>query len=470
MLNPRRAAAQLVGRHAIGFAINFAGTIFFARTLGPAAWGIYNVAFVVQFIGQGVLERGVVGHLIQRRDLPDREVLSVSFTVELAVATGLAALVAIGAGPAAMLMGESSLRVFLLAAGVSLIPYGLRAVPLGLLERDLAYTRVAAVEVSDVAVFVLVSVAGILGGLGFVSLAVAMIARSVVSMIVVFAVTRVRPSLGWSQKHVRELWAFVGPYSGANALSYLNGAAAPILVGTLAGPRELGVLQLAYSLVAYPQVLNGILGRVAFPFYARIGEDSDRVRRSASNATSQLIEYVGGLTVVLAASSPIWVPILYGPDWAGVPQIMLTVAPTLAVGTSLTFVIAGLNAAGRTKAILRTSTAFSLVYWIAAILLVPRIGALGLPVAYAFASMTFIGYLIDFRASVGRIEIRGALAAHLIQATLVVVVAVFLTLGEASGVALAAAAAIAWTSRRPLRGAVALLVRRLYFPRLAARR
>ena len=44
------------------------------------------------------------------------------------------------------------------------------------------------------------------------------------------------------------------------------------------------------------------------------------------------------------------------------------------------------------------------MYWISGAILVPRLGAIGLPTAYAIASLSFIGYLAVYRRAVAKLS------------------------------------------------------------------
>src|SRR5439155_26434435 len=149
---------------------------------------------------------------------------------------------------------------------------------------------------------------------------------------------------------------------------------------------------LSYTLLVYPQVLTAIIGRVAFPLYSRESR-RDLLAARVSAGTSTLMRYVGGATLLLAVTSLIWVPVLYGTDWIDMSQFMLVIAPVYALERSFALVIAALTASGKVVAVLLIGLAFTLIYWISGAILIPRIGAIGLPTAYALASFSFIGYI-----------------------------------------------------------------------------
>jgi O-antigen/teichoic acid export membrane protein len=401
----------------------------------------------VQFIAQGITERGTSGYLIQRSAPPGEREIGTALTVQLVIGGVAAVLVAAAASTVATFVGSAPLTALLVAVAVSVAAYAMRAVPFGMLERSLSYRRVGALEVADVVVFNVVAIVGVAAGLDIGALVLAVASRAIVSLALAWPLSGVKPVPRLSRQALRELLVFALPYTASSALAYLNGAAAPLLVVRFAGSRSFGILQLAYSLIAYPQALNGILGRVAFPVYSRMDQDRERVRRSVEEATGALVRYVGTATIVLAASAPLWIPLVYGPEWADMAPIMLTIAPSLAIGTSFTFVIASLNATGAARAVLTLGAAFSAVYWLGAVLLVPTTGAIGLPLAYSVASIAFVPYLELFRRRVGPIRVRAALGDLTVAAIALLAAAWLYSENAAAGALVPLAVLLYWPLR-----------------------
>lgn len=453
----RRAVSSLVVRHIIGLGINFAGTVAIARQLGPEAWGLYAIAYVLQIIVQGLIERGAIGYLIQRPAALAPAALGTTLLAQLVLGAAVAGLILASARPAAEHFGAPLLVILFAAVAASSLLYATRAVPLGVLERTLAYRRVAVVELSDIATFTVVALGGLALGLGLVSLAIATVARALVSTGGAWLLARTRPHVGLDRGALSQMARFGIPYATSNALAWLNGAAAPLLVGTFAGARELGLLQMAYMLIAYPQVLTGILGRVAFPLYAESGRLGQSAHAGVERATGDLMRSVGVATIAIAATSPLWVPLLFGAEWAEMSTVMLVIAPVLGVGTAFIFVTAALNARGHSTMALLPNLVFSALYWTLAILLVPRIGMLGIPLAYIGAVPAFMLYPALYRSRIGSLAIGRYLAEFVAISALVPLVAYAWLAGMDLPIAIAATAILLILARNTV-----AIARRVY--------
>jgi PST family polysaccharide transporter len=333
--------------------------------------------------------------------------------------------------------GQNDLHHLLTAVGIAMLAYSFRAIPLGLLERSMSYGRVALIEVIDILTFSAIAVLGVATGFGLWALSAAILMRSLASLGAAYALEHLPDMrLGLSLRALRQMLGYAVPYTLANGLTWLNTAAAPILVGTFVGTREFGVLQMSYTLIVFPQVLTGIIGRVSFPVYAR-ERHADLLAARVNSGTIALTRYAGGATLLLAVTSLIWIPFLYGQEWTGMSRYMLVIAPVYALEKSLALIIAALSASGKVILLLATGLAFSLIYWTSAVALVPTIGGLGLPTAYAFASLSFLSYVAIYRGSVGPIRIGGALLEFTVLCLLLAVAAALsVTNGQMVGIAL----------------------------------
>jgi O-antigen/teichoic acid export membrane protein len=154
-----------------------------------------------------------------------------------------------------------------------------------------------------------------------------------------------------------------------------------------------------------------------------MNENRSRMRTAVASATTGIITYVGLTTLALAASSPLWVALIYGPAWRDMSPIVLVTAPALGIGTAFTFVIAALNAIGRARSVMTISVIFTALYWTSAVVLVPLFGPLGLPIAYSVAAVSFVSYIQLFGKFFGPLEIVGSLRLFTVASLLLPIIA-----------------------------------------------
>lgn len=407
------ALRSLATRHALGFAANFIGSVILARALGPRDWGAYGVALVVMAVTQQAVERGSVGYVIQRTRPLDRDELAGLFTIQALVALTMCVLLSLCARLVAEIAREQVLALFLSASGVASALYALRAVPLGVLERSLRYERVAVVEVTDILVFNTVSVAGVLAGWGLGAVLVGLVARAAVSLVISIALARVTFRLAFRRRVVSEFTRLGVPYAASNGLTFVNTAAAPVILGGSAGLSEYGLLQLAYTLAVYPQTATAIVSRVSFATYARA--ERRELAAQVSRSTATLLRLAGGSTILVAATSLLWVEPLFGTAWSGTSKYIIAIAPAYGLGASLSLIISAISVVGGAGRVFIVAAVFSASYWVGAVLMVMHIGGLALPLAYSFATATYCAYLVLAKSLIGTLTIRPALLEYFMQ-------------------------------------------------------
>jgi O-antigen/teichoic acid export membrane protein len=169
-----------------------------------------------------------------------------------------------------------------------------------------------------------------------------------------------------------------------------------IVIGKFLGTRELGFYKIAYELVTVPQrLINPIFNAVALPRFAK-NQDNDAALREGVLLVLRALSFITfPLLFGLAASAPVFIPVVYGPGWERtVPLLWLLTAVGLLktmgnIGGSV------IVAKGRVKTgfiwnciIVTCNTA--------AFLAVVRQGAWSVAVAYS--ALLLVYFLFSFRS------------------------------------------------------------------------
>ena len=229
-------------RYAV-MALGLTTTAVAARLITPADIGTFVVGGALFVIADGLRDFGVGVYLIQERDLTPAKVRA-AFTVTFASSCILAGIFYVAAPTIAAFYEEARLAnvVYVAAAGLVVVPFGSTLV--ALMRRDMAFGRVAIVNVTGAAsnlaaVCLLASL-----GFGYLSLVWGMFAAGIVG---VLAACLLRPSF----------WAFRPAFAGWPAIVRFGGySSATTLINT------------AYQLL--PQMALGrILGFDAVAFFSR---------------------------------------------------------------------------------------------------------------------------------------------------------------------------------------------------------
>jgi O-antigen/teichoic acid export membrane protein len=336
-----------------------------ARAVGPQAWGLYALAWVLAGLIEIVVFSVPVEAIAQRRILRSGH-LSAVFVACVAFA-----LIAWGAAfalaaPISALLGGGAALAALLPWRLATVPIvAATAVPAALLTRRAHFTRIAAIDAVGGLAGSAAGIAGALGGLGLWSLVVMEAVRVAVWSAGTFAAAGWRPGRPGRLAHLAELARFSSRAWLAWAVAHLDQQLPRLAIGAALGPQALGLYALAERLLLLlNQVLVGPAYQSVTVAAARLRQDPAAVRALYAGtlgavATVALPVYLGA-----AAVAPLAVPMLLGEAWA---PAAACVAVTMlmgvrAVSTALDVaVIRGLGQVGWHLALVCAGTAITLV-------------------------------------------------------------------------------------------------------------
>lgn len=391
-----------------GLLINATGSVLLARWLGPRGWGIYAISLFLLVAYQIVLEKGLVAYLIQKpADLTPYD-KSVAYVIQIGLGI-LCLLVAFLLAPLAVRWyGYVELNVLIITAGIAGLAYGLRSVPLALLEREMKYAQVSTIEMVDLLVFNVIALVCVASGWGIQGLVIANIARGICSVLLAIFWTGV-PQPVWHGDAVRRMLDFGTGVFAANLFKILTSAADPVLVAMLASATTLGFVQVTLTWLSYPAVVAGILARVSFSALSRIQERGADVHRLSNVNIDTLSRLIVPPIAGLAGSAPFWVAYIYGEQWIPMAGIFLIAALPYAAGQILLALTASLYAKGHVQGVMIFLGFYGILYWVASYFLLPRWGALGTPLAMWCVAPLWLILVKDYRQHCGVLDLRSFL-------------------------------------------------------------
>jgi O-antigen/teichoic acid export membrane protein len=322
----RRSLAFSFGQTYGGYVLGVIGTLFLARLLTPAEFGVFAIGTSVVMLLDAVRDFGVSTYLVQERDLTQDRVRS-AFTV----AAGISVLCALGllaaAHPVAAFYGNAGLAAILLVLAANFIVSVLGMPSMALLRRDLQFDALAAINLLSAFLQLGAVITLALLGFSYMSLAWSTLFGTALRTVAAFAWRPVpwafRPSLSaW-----RGILAF-GGYSTATALINVFHEALPqLIIGRILGVIPVGLYGRATMICALPdRLFIGALQPVVLPVLTervRTGRDLKGPYLLSMTYMSALL-WPGLLCLVLLAD-PV-VLLLLGPQWDAVPPLVRIMA------------------------------------------------------------------------------------------------------------------------------------------------
>jgi teichuronic acid exporter len=280
---------------------------------------------------------------------------------------------------------------------------GISAVPNALLERDLSFRGISLVEFLSMLVGSLVTLVLAIHGYGVWSLVISNIVSATIKTIGTLIVSQFRLSPIFSLKGLRSIFVFGANITGARVLWYVNSSADVALIGKLLGEQALGVYSVAFQLATLPvSKVFGILNRVAFPAYARLQHD----RRQTTDyfVTSVELSWFVFCPVLWGMSSVSheFVEVFMGRNWEGA-GIVLALVPLFVPFRVISLLMAPLtDGLGRPDIGLRNHVTFTVLIPLG-ILVGTFWDLTGVCVALIISSI--LALLINFRRSLGLLEV-----------------------------------------------------------------
>jgi O-antigen/teichoic acid export membrane protein len=317
------SALERWGSQLLGLAI-FA---VLARKLELEAFGVVGLTAVMMEYVRVFVDQGFSEAVVQRANL-DKEHLDTAFWTGVLSGALLAGALALAAEPLAGVLGEREVLTPIIRwLSVGLFISGLASTQAALLQRRLAFRQLT------VRSFVAQLAAGAIGismafaGFGVWALVGQSIGEAAFGVVTLWSVSGWRPGFTVSWRAFRELFLFGINIVGFKLLNLTAQRIDFVLIGSLLGPAALALYSAAWRIFhAMTKLLTSVMNRVAFPVFARLQEDPERMRRAFYEATQLTSLVTFPAFFGLAALAPDVLPFAFGEKWAGSAPVMRVLA------------------------------------------------------------------------------------------------------------------------------------------------
>jgi O-antigen/teichoic acid export membrane protein len=379
----------IVGARVMAEGLLLVTMVVLARLIPPAEFGRFAIVLFMQELAVGLV--GGFGNALVQRPAIRREHLQAALAIVLLVEGALIALTIGVLGPLLItpVFGAQTDELVVLATPIWILA-ALSAIPQALLQRRLAFPRIAQIQLLSLFTGAAASLAlAVVLHLDAEALVLGALAAGVVGTALSLASAPV-PLPRLRRAEVRDLGVYGVPASLASIswAGFRNADYA--IVGARLGATSAGIYWRAFQLaVEYQKKISVIMQQVAFPLLSRTGSHEDMFLlrlRIVRLLTVAVFPLLAGLVVL----APVVIPWVFGPTWesAVVPTQVLTVAgaATLVIDA----VGATLMAAGRARALLAYGWAHFAVY-AGVVALVAGRGIVAVSIAAAGVHLLFLG-------------------------------------------------------------------------------
>jgi O-antigen/teichoic acid export membrane protein len=388
----RKAAAAgraLLIRQILVYGSNIGGSVLLARLISADQYGFYGIVlFLISFLGifGGT---GFAGNLIRMNEEPTKSDFEVMFTAQQMM---VLVIFAVGWILAPMLgtmyhMGASGPWFFRMGGGALLLT-SFMVMPQIKMERELAFDRLALVEVCQAVGFNVAAISFALKGWGALSFSAALLVRSGIGAVLAHIVSPWRVGFRWDLPVIKQHLHYGVALQAGQIVGIVKDSISPLFVGMLLGAADVGYVTWATALAAYAVWILMPLQRLYLPLFARLQNDPPRLKRVLGHVLWLVNALAAPLTLItLALSHPITV-LIFGTKWlAALPLYYLVCFGNLFVPSS-TPMLGALNALGESRKTLYMATIWTISTWVIGVPMAWWLGLKGFGMALVGVQLT----------------------------------------------------------------------------------
>ncbi len=349
-----RGAGWLYAYRWLDRALEFVALVVLARILSPDDFGLVAIAASFVTIVEGLAALDVGKALIRSRD-DDRELFDTAWT--LAAIRGLVSgLVMLAIAP---FLGDARISTVLVVLAASPVLTGLQNPRFVAFERDLLYSKLAALTLGARLGSFVVTVGVAVAIRSYWALVVGLLTASVVSLVLSYLLRPYRPRI--SLVRFREIFAFSGWLSLTTLVTTLAMETDRLIVGKLVGDADLYFMTQRVGVLPTRELVSP-LQRILFPSFSGLVDDPARLRRAVLESVNVLgsLSLPAGCGFALVAGD--FVPLALGQRWMPIVPLLAVLTPYLGLRATLSQTLPCVMALGRTRLLFGVSLAYALVH------------------------------------------------------------------------------------------------------------
>jgi O-antigen/teichoic acid export membrane protein len=303
--------------------LSWAGTLVVVRLLTPQDYGLMAKVAVVCAIAGAVAELGLETALVRAQEIA-RDDLRKIYGVALLFATAITASLVLASPLLARLFQEPRLTWPVAAASLQILIGAVAMVPSAMAVRELAFKRLAQIEMAAGVTGITATVLLALLGAGVWALVLGTLGGAVVRSAALLALANGVPPR-FSARGIGEQLKF-GLTVVGNRVSYFIVVQSDVLIGSaFLTTVEIGRYAVALQLATLPMSkVMGTINQIALPAVSRQQDDPSRVRQGVLRAVGVISLVAFPALWAISALARELVLVLFGPKWLEtVPALMI---------------------------------------------------------------------------------------------------------------------------------------------------
>lgn len=250
--------------------------------LSPEDFGVYFVVSAVIGIFTFMSDVGLAATLVQKKMEPSIEELRTTFTVQqlLALVIVVSSFLLTPIWKSQTNLSSDGL-ILLYALSISFVLASWKTIPSILLERKMEFTKIVYPQIAETLIFYAVAVYLASLGWGVRSYTIAVLARSIVGVIVIYAIQRWPIGLSFSRKTAKAMLGYGVKFQINDMLARIKDDLFIAVLAKFLPTYQMGLIGWAkkWSMFPYQFSVNSVVA-IAFPTFSRIQDDKELLKKA----------------------------------------------------------------------------------------------------------------------------------------------------------------------------------------------
>lgn len=307
--------------------------IVMARLLIPADFGIVGMALIFTNLVTVLFSLGLGTAIIQNQDI-GQKTYSTVFWINLAIGLMASILIFFFSSLVGSYFNQDNVTNVLKFMSINFLFGSFSSVPIGLLSKRMQFKKQGIATLLAMAISFPFGVTCAYMGAGYWSIVFANTLKVLLSSLFVWIASKWRPSLYFSIASVRPILGF-GIYKSLLAVAgFLIRNIDLFIIGKVLGVEALGYYTIALTLARAPsQKIRNVIGIVAFPAFAQIQSELERLRQNFYNISRIAILILLPISLTLLLFAKEFIQLLYGEKWIrSIPILQILILYTVIKG------------------------------------------------------------------------------------------------------------------------------------------
>jgi PST family polysaccharide transporter len=328
----RGGVAKICGQ-GITFTLRLASLVVMARLLNPEDFGLVAMVTIVTGFYDLFTSAGLSSATIQKGVITPEQV-STLFWINILVGAILAMLCLATAPVLVAFYHEPRLLPVALAMGAGFLANAAGVQHIALLQRELRYVALTAMEVTAQFASATIGIAMAVGGFGYWSLVAATLAGPATMTSLAWTITAWIPGKPRRTAEISAMLRFGGTVTLQGAVVHITENIDKVLLGRFWGAAALGTYGRAYQLINIPMAnISSAIGWVAFSALSRLQNDPDRYKTYFLRGYSLSISLTLPITLFCSFFADDMVHVVLGAKWEAAALMFRLLTPAALVLT-----------------------------------------------------------------------------------------------------------------------------------------